>query len=284
MSAEAEATVIESLVEPSAEAELSQNPTEQAAVESVKPDEKTIEPEKVEDPIQKVDPEKEKADEEKKGQSRLNRKIDKAYRERAEAQANVEVYKRQVEELKASMQPPAPEGKPQMGDFDDIDKYTDALAEFKSRELMKNVENNHRQAAEQQQMSSLKESWDNKVDEAESKYEDFHEKVGSYVPNPNIPWSRAIMAADNGADIAYYLESNIKEAQRISQLDGFSQIREIAKLESKLALEQPAARKASRAPTPIKPLSGVSTSSNNEPSENDDMKTWISKRNKQVHA
>ena len=283
MSEEADATIIESLVEPSAEAELSQNPTEQAAVESVNADEK-VEPEKVEDPIQKADPEKEKADEEKKGQSRLNRKIDKAYRERAEAQAETKLYQRQVEELKASFMPAAPEGRPEMSNFDDIDKYTDALAEFKSKELMKTAENNQRQALEQQQMSSLKESWNNKVDEAETKYEDFHEKVGSYVPNPNVPWSRAIMAADNGADIAYFLESNINEATRISQLDGFSQIREIAKLEAKLALDQPSVRKASRAPAPIKPLSGISTGINNEPSDNDDMKTWINKRNKQVHV
>ena len=168
--------------------------------------------------------------------------------------------------------------------FDDLEKFTDALAEYKSNEVMKNVENNQRQAAEWQQISTLKENWDNKVDAAESKYEDFHDKVGSYVPNPNIPWSRAIMAADNGADIAYYLQNNIAEATRITQLDPFSQVREIAKLESKLALGQPVARKASQAPAPIKTLSGISGGLTSDPQDSDDMKTWISKRNKQVRA
>lgn len=281
--AEADATVIESLVEPvaSAEAETSvspsQKPTEQAAVKSVKSDE---EPEKVEDPIQKAEP----ADEEKKGQSRLNRKLDKAYRERAEAVARSETYQRENEELRASMRPPVIEGKPKIEDFDDLEKYTDLLAEYKSNEKMKVAENNQRQAAEQQQMSSLKAGWDNKVDEAEAKYPDYHEKVGDYVPNPEFPWSKAIMAADNGADIAYYLQANIAEATRITQLDPFFQVREITKLESKLANAQPVARKASQAPAPIKTLSGISSGISSEPQDSDDIKTWISKRNKQVHT
>ena len=258
--------VVSSYVEPEAEAAevvTDQNTTESATVEAVK--DETVPDQKAAD--EPADPEKVKADEVKKSQSRFDRKIDKLHRERAEAVARSDNYQRQFEDLQASLRPPEPYGKPKLEDFNDIDSYADAVAEFKHGEYQKTSEQNQRQASEQSQITQLQQGWENQLDAAETKYEDYHATVGSYNPDPSVPWSRAIMSAENGADIAYHLQGNIKEAQRIAQLDPFNQVFEIGKLSTKLANQAPVARQASRAPTPIKPLSGGSTNSDKPMSE-----------------
>lgn len=254
--------------------EVAQKPTEQAVVEPAKAE--TDEPEET------PNPEKDAEAEAKKGKNREARRIDKMHRERAEAIARGDSYQRQFEELQASMRPKAPQGAPKLEDFEDIDSYANAVATYRITENDKAREQNQRQASEQQQASQLEESWEKQVDEGESKYDDFHAKVGSYKPDPNIPWSRAIMSADNGADVAYYLQSNFKEAQIIAQLDGFSQVFEIGKLAAKLASQTPAARKASQAPSPIKPLSGGSTNTDRKLAEVDSQDEFDKRRREYI--
>jgi hypothetical protein len=62
-----------------------------------------------------------------------------------------------------------------------------------------------------------------------------------------------------GPDIAYYLGSNPKEAERISRLSALMQAKEIGKIESKLA-DNPPVKKSSNAPAPIAPVTARSSS------------------------
>ena len=62
-----------------------------------------------------------------------------------------------------------------------------------------------------------------------------------------------IREAEKGPDIAYFLGSNPKEAERISRLSPFLQAKEIGRLEAKL-LADPPVRKTSSAPAPIRPI------------------------------
>ena len=93
-----------------------------------------------------------------------------------------------------------------------------------------------------------------------------------------------MMEADNADDIAYHLGSHPKEAQRIAALSPLSQIREIGKLEAKLLAEPAKPKAPSKAPAPITPLTGVAQVATEVPSEQDDMATWIKKRQKQVYG
>ena len=65
--------------------------------------------------------------------------------------------------------------------------------------------------------------------------------------------AQAVQASDAGPDIAYYLGSNPKEADRISRLSPILQAKEIGRLEAKIASDVPVKRSTS-APAPISPV------------------------------
>ncbi len=72
--------------------------------------------------------------------------------------------------------------------------------------------------------------------------------------------AETIQASDVGPDVAYYLGSNPKEADRISRLSPFLQAKEIGKIEAKLATDPPV-KKTTAAPQPITPVSARTTGS-----------------------
>ena len=140
---------------------------------------------------------------------------------------------------------------PPVDQFESVDAYAEALAERKAEELLT------RREAERQRMD-LVEAYHDREEDARTKYEDF-EQVAY---NPKLPitevMAETIQMSDVGPDLAYYLGSNPREADRISKLTPYSQAKEIGKLEAKLASE-PVLRKTTSAPPPIAPISGRGT-------------------------
>ena len=140
---------------------------------------------------------------------------------------------------------PAPEH------FDSVDAYADALATRKAEELLAKRE------IDRQRMDTL-EAYQDREEEARSKYEDF-EQVAY---NPKLPitsvMAETIQASDIGPDLAYYLGTNPREADRISRLTPFLQAKEIGKLEAKIS-SAPILKKTTSAPPPIAPISGRGT-------------------------
>lgn len=135
---------------------------------------------------------------------------------------------------------------PPQEQFESTEAYAQALAEQKAAQLLA------RREAERQQAEAL-ESYHEREEEARSKYEDF-EQVAY---NPRLPitqvMAETIQASDVGPEVAYYLGSNPKEADRIAKLSPFLQAKEIGKIEAKLA-DNPPVKKSSSAPTPITPV------------------------------
>ncbi len=142
---------------------------------------------------------------------------------------------------------------PSLDQFESVDEYAEALATRKAEELLAKRE------AERQKMDML-EAYQDREEEARSKYEDF-EQVAY---NPKLPitsvMAETIQASDIGPDLAYYLGTNPKEADRISRLSPFLQAKEIGKIEAKISAE-PVLKKTTSAPPPIAPISGRGTGS-----------------------
>src|SRR5678816_2817594 len=63
---------------------------------------------------------------EKTGQSRFQRRIDRAYRAKAEAEAKAAFLEKQLNERMAKEQPQADPDAPRLEKFDDIEKYAEA--------------------------------------------------------------------------------------------------------------------------------------------------------------
>jgi hypothetical protein len=135
---------------------------------------------------------------------------------------------------------------PTQDSFASTEDYAEALAERKAAELLA------RREAERQRAEVL-EVYHEREEEARSKYEDF-EQVAY---NPRLPittvMAETIQASDIGPEVAYYLGSNPKEADRIAKLSPFLQAKEIGKIEAKLS-ENPPVKKSSSAPAPIQPV------------------------------
>ena len=211
---------------------------------------------------------------------RFERRLDKAYRQRAEAQAEAEVLRKQIAALQ---QPKAPEGEPKLEQFDyDPEKYAAAKAEFAKSQATKDFEAKQRADAGKQSQQRLVSAWEEKVERGIDKYDDWQDVVGDLQPTNAV--LSAIMEAENGEDIAHYLGKNAKEAKRIAELPVVSQIREIGKLEAKLLSEPVKPKAPSKAPAPITPLTGAANVASDQPSDQDDMKSWMRKRQKQVHG
>ena len=142
--------------------------------------------------------------------------------------------------LKESAPPPI--------DLPPVDQFEspDAYAEAKVIKLME-------QRELQKQQNQILEAYHNREQEALDKYDDF-EQVAY---NPTLPitgvMAQAVRASDIGPEIAYWLGSNVKEADRIARLDPVLQAKEIGRIEAKLASDPPVKRTSS-APAPIRPV------------------------------
>ena len=154
------------------------------------------------------------------------------------------------------VQPPVaepPKPAPAADQFESPEAYADALATRKAEELLA-------QRELQRQQAELLDAYHDREEQARDKYDDF-EQVAY---NPKLPITNVmadtIRASDVGPDVAYYLGSNVKEAERIARLPPLLQAKEIGKIEAKLASDPAPTRKASSAPTPISPVTNRAAS------------------------
>jgi len=171
---------------------------------------------------------------------RLAREQRKWEREQAAKQAEMQAKRAIPAEL------------PPVDSFESPEEYAELLAERKAEELLARREQARQQA-------ELLESFHEREEEARVKYDDF-EQVAY---NPKLPitdaMAQTIQQSEVGPDIAYYLGSNPKEAERISRLSALMQAKEIGRIESKLA-DSPPVKKSSNAPAPIAPVTARSSS------------------------
>lgn len=148
-------------------------------------------------------------------------------------------------------------GQQQKGDlkleqFDSPETYAQALAQKKAEELVRTRE------TQKQQQEALTE-FHEREEKARDKYADYQQVAY----NNDLPvtdfMAESIRQSEIGPEIAYFLGINPKEASRISKLSPLSQAKEIGKLEAKLVSDPIPARKDSKAPAPIEPVTVKST-------------------------
>ena len=137
--------------------------------------------------------------------------------------------------------------------FASNEDYVEALAEQRAEQKLAERDQRRQQA-------EILETYHDKEEEVRAKYEDF-EQVAY---NPKLPitdaMAQTIQSSDVGPDMAYYLGSNPKEADRISRLAPLQQAKELGKIEAKLS-DNPPVKKTSNAPAPIAPITARSSGS-----------------------
>jgi len=163
---------------------------------------------------------------------RLAREQRKWERDQAQRQAETQVLRAPVDDYSAEANP-------------------DAMVLQKAEEIIA-----RREAAKQQ--SQVLESYQEREEAARDKYTDFEQVA--YNPKLTITnvMAETIQSSDIGPELAYYLGSNPKDADRIARLSPLSQAKEIGKIEAKLAAEPPM-KKTTSAPAPITPVTARSS-------------------------
>lgn len=119
----------------------------------------------------------------------------------------------------------------------------------------KHVDSRISQYELQKAQRTAKEAFEARVEDVKVKYPDFDQVVY----NDQTPISEyaaaAIQASDVGPDVAYYLGANLAEAKRIYNLPPLLQVKELGKIEAKLA-DNPTQvyKKVTKAADPINPV------------------------------
>jgi hypothetical protein len=177
--------------------------------------------------------------------------------------------------------PVAPKEMPSIDSFESTDAYAEALALRKAEELLA-------QRDRQKEQAEIVEAYSEREEKARDKYDDFEDVV--YNPKLRITdvMAETIQYSDLGPDLAYWLGSNPKEAERIARLSPIMQAREIGKIEVRLS-DNPPVKKTTSAPTPISPVTARSSGSpshdTTDPRSIKTMSTsdWIeAERNRQI--
>jgi hypothetical protein len=170
---------------------------------------------------------------------------------------------------------------PSIDNFESPDAYAEVLALRKAEELLAHRDRQKEQAV-------IVEAYGEREEKARDKYDDYEDVV--YNPKLRITdvMAETIQYSDIGPDLAYWLGSNPKEADRIARLSPIMQGREIGKIEAKLTDNLPV-KKTTSAPTPISPVTARSSGSpshdTTDPRSIKTMSTseWIeAERNRQI--
>jgi len=152
----------------------------------------------------------------------------------------------QAERAETQARQSVPKELPSVDQFESTEAYAEAWAVKRADELIA-------QREFQKQRAVIDDDYAEREEEARVKYDDFEQVA--YNPKLRVTDAMAetIKASDIGPDLAYWLGSNPKEADRISHLSPLMQAREIGKIEAKLGAE-PTQKKTSSAPEPIRPV------------------------------
>lgn len=150
----------------------------------------------------------------------------------------------------------------------------EAQAEWSRQQEAARQAEAERQANEAQQRSQdeVVQSWNQKRTAAIEKYPDFAEVAESGEVAITLPMRDALLALDDGTEIAYHLGKNPQEAERIAKLTPVRQVAEIGRIAAQLAAPPPAPPPP---PPPINPLRGGANAAGerniytNEPSMDD---------------
>lgn len=195
--------------------------------------------------------------------------------------------------------PPVKPVRPKQAEFDDWNKYEAAVEKYETdrddyheKNLAFQLRKQETVKQQQSHQQTIADGFAAQAAEARKELKDFDAVAFS----ADVPMSNAMMEAivtsELGAKVAYELGKNPDEAERISKLSPVAAIREIGKIESRIAGTKPAADEdkdeeppaaTTRAPRPPVPVR--KTSSN--PTELGDevpYKEWLRRREAQLRS
>lgn len=218
-----------------------------------------------EDPAPADGQKTEESDEQKQVRRESRRSASNARKaaELAEAKTEARMLRERLDRLEKPAQA-TPE--PKRENFDSLEAFIEARADYRATETAQKVINEERKARSQQETQVRTQEADKKVADAWTKGEeafkkeakDYDEVVGEFVESDlsdlDPTARRAILESDLGQRVLYHLAKNPEDAERIAKLSPTRQVIEIGKLEDKVVPQ----KKQSSAPAPVSKVKGAS--------------------------
>jgi hypothetical protein len=222
--------------------------------------------------VEQSEPEaKEEAEEQKseKQKDKLNKRFDKVTKRAQEAEAKARDLEEKLKSYEAGNQQlqqetVKSEDKPQAHQFNDAFEYAEALAEWSAENALKQRDMQEAQRKAQEAQEKVLKTWNEKIEKAKAELPDFDKLVKSSDIVVSDPIRDSILESDVGPQLLYYLASNDDFAQELTEMPISKALKTLGKLEAKFEAKEAKPSKAekreavssSKAPEPIKPLSG----------------------------
>jgi len=201
------------------------------------------------------------------------------YRERKAAVERAEALQREIDALKSGKSQPgtaSTEGdEPQAEDFKTVGEYAKALAKYEAAQALKAERAERAKDTQKQAIENVQQQFAERVASTAKEIPDYHEVVEAADWEVPHHIQAYIVDSEQGARLGYHLAKNRAEFDRIAKLSPIRAFAELGKLEDKITAKAapdakaPAAPAAqvSRAPAPITPLEGKSTTVAKDPSQ-----------------
>lgn len=163
------------------------------------------------------------------------------------------------------------DAKPDPKDFDDYDAYSEALTDWKVDQKLKARDEERQTEAKKSEFKKSQETkaqrYEAGIEDARKIYDDFDEVIEEYDGPLTLGMQQALVDSEIGPQVAYYLASNRKEAERIGKMTSLVEINKaIGKIEAKIEAQQEGKGnaddepKTTKSPPPINPVKGSSKS------------------------
>lgn len=192
----------------------------------------------------------------------VQKRIDRAVRQKYEAEARTKMLEERLAALETRQQPvqrQSDDSEPTIDKFDNFDQYVAAKAEYIAKKQIESTltEREKRQKADYEAAERTKtvESWNKRIAAATVEIPDFDEVLASSDVPMTSSMQQAIMESDIGPKLAYYLANNPDEATTIAGMSPIGAIRALGRLEERLTSQKPVVKTTS-APAPISPVTG----------------------------
>ena len=182
----------------------------------------------------------------------VKKRIDKVTRQKYEAVAEANRYKAELEQLRAQIAPK--QEAPDISQFDTLDDYVEAVAEYKLNQKTQTAQS---QQAQQTQAQAVAQDWVAKVEKVRSVAPDFDAVFNNVASIEFAPMAlEAVAQHPKGAEIAYMLGKDVGEAYRIAALPPSQQLMAIGEIAARTNVPKP--KTVSTAPAPVKPVGSSS--------------------------
>jgi hypothetical protein len=200
-----------------------------------------------------------------------------SYRKQLAAEKRAEAAEAELAASKAPKSGPASDGEdkePNPDDFKTVGEYTKAYAKYEVAKALRAERTQSEQQRQQQATENTKAEFGKRVAAAMKSIPDYEEIVSAADVDVPAHVAQYIVESEMGPLLGYHLAKHGEDLDRIKSLSPIRAIAELGKLEAslektpeKVEKTEPATPQVSRAPAPITPLEGKSTTVEKDPSK-----------------